>query len=137
MATAEQLWGGETNKAIGNFPVSGETVPVSVVRWLGRIKGAAARVNAELDLLDADLAERIAAAANEVIANLAGEGAHPNDHVNMGQSSNDVFPSAVHLAALDEASNRLVPALERLEQSLAAKAEEFSDIVKAARTHLM
>src|SRR5918997_1908210 len=112
MATAEQLWGGETNKAIGNFPVSGETVPVSVVRWLGRIKGAAARVNAELDLLDADLAERIAAAANEVIANLAGEGAHPNDHVNMGQSSNDVFPSAVHLAALDEASNRLVPALE-------------------------
>jgi fumarate hydratase, class II len=166
MATAEQLWGGETNKAIGNFPVSGERVPVSVVRWLGRIKGAAARVNADLGLLDAELADRIAAAAdqiaagehddqfpidvfqtgsgtssnmnaNEVIANLAGEGAHANDHVNMGQSSNDVFPSAVHLAALDEATNRLVPALERLEQSFAAKAGEFKDVVKAGRTHLM
>jgi fumarate hydratase, class II len=166
MATAEQLWGGETNKAIGNFPVSGERVPVSVVRWLGRIKGAAARVNAGLGLLDADLAERIAAAAdqvaegehddqfpidvfqtgsgtssnmnaNEVIANLAGEGAHPNDHVNMGQSSNDVFPSAVHLAALAEATDRLLPALSRLEQSFAAKADAFTDIVKSGRTHLM
>src|ERR687892_901190 len=66
MATAEQLWGGETTKAIGNFPVSGERVPVSVVRWLGRIKGAAARVNGELGLLDADLAERIAQAAEEI-----------------------------------------------------------------------
>jgi fumarate hydratase, class II len=166
MATAEQLWGGETNKAIGNFPVSGERVPVSVVRWLGRIKGAAARVNAELGLLDGDLAERIAQAAdavaegehddqfpidvfqtgsgtssnmnaNEVIANLAGEGAHPNDHVNMGQSSNDVFPSAVHLAALGEASDRLLPALERLERAFDAKAGEFRDIVKSGRTHLM
>src|SRR6476646_3169975 len=117
----EQLWGGETTKAVDNFPISGERVPVQVVRWLGRIKGAAARTNAELGLLDAELAERIAVAAdavadgahdgqfpidvfqtgsgtssnmnaNEVIANLAGEGAHPNDHVNMGQSSNDVFP---------------------------------------------
>ncbi|MDQ3739870.1 MAG: class II fumarate hydratase [Actinomycetota bacterium] len=166
MATAEQLWGGETNKAIGNFPVSGERVPVSVVRWLGRIKGAAARVNAELGLLDGDLAERIATAAdavaegehddqfpidvfqtgsgtssnmnaNEVIANLAGEGAHPNDHVNMGQSSNDVFPSAVHLAALAEATDRLLPALERLEASFAEKAEAFEDVVKSGRTHLM
>src|SRR3712207_4085884 len=75
--------------------------------------------------------------ANEVIAALAGEGAHPNDHVNMGQSSNDVFPSAVHLAALDEATNRLLPALERLERSLGAKAEAFKDVVKAGRTHLM
>jgi fumarate hydratase class II len=162
----EQLWGGETTKAVSNFPVSGERVPVAVVRWLGRVKGAAARANADLGLLDAALAERIAAAAdqiargehddqfpidvfqtgsgtssnmnaNEVIATLAGDGAHPNDHVNMGQSSNDVFPSAVHLAALDEASNRLQPALERLELSLAAKAEEFADIVKAGRTHLM
>ena len=136
------------------------------MRWLGRIKGTAARVNAELGLLDADLAERIAAAgdeiaagkhdaqfpidvfqtgsgtssnmnANEVIATLAGDGAHPNDHVNMGQSSNDVFPSAVHLAALDEATNRLLPALEQLEASFAAKAEEFKDIVKSGRTHLM
>src|SRR6185503_11414254 len=75
--------------------------------------------------------------ANEVIANLAGEGVHPNDHVNYGQSSNDVFPSAVHLAALDEATNRLLPALDALEGAFAAKAEEFADIVKAGRTHLM
>jgi fumarate hydratase class II len=163
---SEQLWGGETAKAVDNFPVSGETVPVPVLRWLGRIKGAAARVNAELGLLDADVAERIATAAdrvaagelddqfpidvfqtgsgtstntnaNEVIANLAGDDAHPNDHVNMGQSSNDVFPSAVHLAALDEASNALLPALEELEAAFSAKAEEFKDIVKAGRTHLM
>jgi fumarate hydratase class II len=75
--------------------------------------------------------------ANEVIATLAGEGAHPNDHVNMGQSSNDVFPSAVHLAALDETTNTLLPALERLEQAFAGKAAEFQDIVKSGRTHLM
>src|SRR3712207_2009107 len=75
--------------------------------------------------------------ANEVIASLAGEGAHPNDHVNLGQSSNDVFPSAVHLAALEQASDRLVPALERLERALAAKAGELRDVVKAGRTHLM
>src|SRR5213079_912741 len=166
-ATAgEQLWGGETTKAVENFPVSGERVPVSVVRWLGRIKAAAARTNAELGKLDRDLAERIAAAgdrvaageyddqfpidvfqtgsgtssnmnANEVIAALAGEGVHPNDHVNMGQSSNDVFPSAVHLAALDDATNGLLPALDALEGAFAAKAEEFKDIVKAGRTHLM
>jgi fumarate hydratase, class II len=163
---SEQLWGGETTKAVDNFPVSGETVPVPVLRWLGRIKGAAARVNAELGLLDAGVAERIASAAdrvaagelddqfpidvfqtgsgtstntnaNEVIANLAGDDAHPNDHVNMGQSSNDVFPSAVHLAALDEASNALLPALDELEAAFSAKAEEFTDIVKAGRTHLM
>src|SRR5436190_15226706 len=161
-----ELWGGETRKAVANFPVSGERVPVAVVRWLGRIKGAAARVNADLELLDADVAERIAAAAdaiaagehddqfpidvfqtgsgtstnmnaNEVIATLAGEGAHPNDHVNMGQSSNDVFPSAVHLAALDRTVHELLPALDRLGDSLAAKAGEFADIVKAGRTHLM
>jgi len=164
--TAQELWGGETRKAVANFPVSGEPIPVGVVRWLGRIKGASARVNAELGLLDADAARRIAAAAdeiaegrhdaqfpvdvfqtgsgtssnmnaNEVIATLAGEGVHPNDDVNMGQSSNDVFPSAVHLAALDAATNTLLPALERLERSLAAKAEAFKDIVKSGRTHLM
>jgi len=164
--TTTELWGGETRKAVDNFPVSGERVPVHVVRWLGRIKGAAARANAELGLLDADLAKRIAEAgdeiaegkhddqfpidvfqtgsgtssnmnANEVIANLAGEGAHPNDHVNMGQSSNDVFPSAVHLAALDQATNALLPALEQLEGSLSAKAEAFKDLVKSGRTHLM
>jgi fumarate hydratase class II len=162
----EQLWGGETTKAVANFPVSGEPVPAAVVHWLGRIKAAAARVNAELGLLDPELAERIAAAgdriangefddqfpidvfqtgsgtstnmnANEVIATLAGEGAHANDHVNMGQSSNDVFPSAVHLAALDQATNELIPALEKLEAALGTKAVEFEDIVKSGRTHLM
>src|ERR687894_2893558 len=154
MAIQQELWGMETSKAVENFPVSGERVPAPVVRWLGRIKAAAARVNAELGLLDGELAERIARAgdevaagehddqfpidvfqtgsgtssnmnANEVIATLAGEGVHPNDHANMGQSSNDVFPSAVHLAALDTATNELIPALEELEASFAAKADAF------------
>jgi fumarate hydratase class II len=162
----QELWGAETRKAIDNFPVSGEPIPVPVARWLGRIKGAAARVNAELGLLDADKAERIAAAAdriaagemddqfpidvfqtgsgtssnmnaNEVIASLAGEGVHANDDVNMGQSSNDVFPSAVHLAALDELVDDLMPALEQLANSLQAKAAEFDDVVKSGRTHWM
>src|SRR5215210_1080688 len=169
MATTEeneQLWGGETTKAVANFPVSGEPIPVPVARWLGRIKAAAARVNAELGLLDAEKAERIAAAAdrvasgelddqfpidvfqtgsgtssnmnaNEVIASLAGDDVHPNDDVNMGQSSNDVFPSAVHLAALEQLTRDLIPALEQLSVSLAAKAEEFDDVVKSGRTHLM
>ena len=164
--TTRELWGAETRKAIANFPVSGEPIPVSVARWLGRIKAAAARVNAELGLLDEDKAERIAAAgdrvaagelddqfpidvfqtgsgtssnmnANEVIAALAGHDVHANDDVNLGQSSNDVFPSAVHLAALDEATHDLLPALERLASSLAAKAVEFDDVVKSGRTHLM
>jgi len=162
----DELWGGETTKAVENFKISGERVPAPVVHWLGRIKAAAARTNAELGLLDEDLAERIAAAAdevahgrrddqfpidvfqtgsgtssnmnaNEVIAALAGEGVHPNDHVNMGQSSNDVFPSAVHLAALAEATDKLLPALDGLAASLSAKADEFADLVKAGRTHLM
>jgi fumarate hydratase class II len=163
---AEQLWGGETTKAIENFPVSGQPVPFPVVRWLGRIKAAAAEVNAELGLLDADRAERIAAAgravadgehddqfpidvfqtgsgtssnmnANEVIASLAGEGTHPNDDVNMGQSSNDVFPSAVHLAALGEAEGALLPAMDGLASALESKASELAGVVKAGRTHLM
>jgi fumarate hydratase class II len=163
---AEELWGGETVKAVENFPVSGEPIPVSVARWLGRIKAAAARVNAELGLLEAEKAERIAAAgdriaggefddqfpidvfqtgsgtssnmnANEVMASLAGEGVHPNDDVNMGQSSNDVFPSAVHLAALDELTHDLLPALDGLADALEAKAKGFSDLVKSGRTHLM
>ncbi len=168
MATDVQteLWGPETRKAIENFPVSGHPIPVPVIRWLGRLKAAAARVNAELGQLDAELAERIGAAgdaiaegehddqfpidvfqtgsgtsshtnANEVIASLAGEPAHPNDHVNMGQSSNDVFPSAVHLAALGEVHGELLPALDGLAASLASKSEEFADVVKAGRTHLM
>src|SRR3954454_17509281 len=140
--TRQERGGGETARAIGTSPVSGEPIPVHVARWLGRIKGAAARANADLGLLDADMADRIAAAAeriakgelddqfpidvfqtgsgtssnmnaNEVLATLAGEGVHPNDHVNMGQSSNDVFPSAVHLAALDRIVNELLPALDQ------------------------
>jgi fumarate hydratase, class II len=161
----KKLYGGETAKAVANFPISGEPVPASVVHWLGRIKGAAARVNGDLGLLDPKLAKRIADAAaqvadgahddqfpidvfqtgsgtssnmnaNEVIATLA-EGAHPNDHVNMGQSSNDVFPSAVHLAALDQATNTLLPALKQLEKSLDRKARKFKNVVKSGRTHLM
>src|SRR6478609_8739238 len=162
----DELWGGETTKAVENFQVSGEPIPRHVARWLGRIKAAAARVNADLGLLDPGKAERIAAAgdriangelddqfpidvfqtgsgtssnmnANEVIASIAGEGVHANDDVNMGQSSNDVFPSAVHLAALDETVNDLLPALEHLAATLQAKAEEFADVIKSGRTHWM
>ena len=164
MAKTPQLYGGETAKAVENFPISGEPVPAAVIHWLGRIKGAAARVNAELGLLDPKVAAAIATAAdavargdhddqfpvdvfqtgsgtssnmnaNEVLAKLSG--AHPNDDVNYGQSSNDVFPSAVHLAALDEATNRLLPALKLLEKSFAKKGKAFRDVVKAGRTHLM
>jgi len=164
--TQRELWGGETRKAIENFRVSGEPIPVAVARWLGRIKAAAAVVNAELGLLDRDKAARIAAAgeriangelddqfpidvfqtgsgtssnmnANEVIASLAGDDVHANDDVNMGQSSNDVFPSAVHLAALGELATDLLPALDTLAASLEAKAQEFDDVIKSGRTHWM
>jgi fumarate hydratase class II len=166
MATKKTLYGGETKKAVDNFPISGETVPPSVIHWLGRIKGAAARANAELDRLDPKVADAIAKAAdavangehddqfpidvfqtgsgtssnmnaNEVIAALAGGKVHANDDVNKGQSSNDVFPSAVHLAALDQATNTLLPALKGLERSLTRKAKKFENVVKAGRTHLM
>ncbi|HEX3910588.1 MAG TPA: class II fumarate hydratase [Solirubrobacteraceae bacterium] len=162
----KQLWGGETSKAVENFPISGETVPLPVVHWLARVKGAAAAVNGELGLLPKRAASKIEKAsaeiaagkhdaqfpidvfqtgsgtstnmnANEVIAKLAGDGAHANDHVNMGQSSNDVFPSAVHLAALDVAQNELLPALKQLERSFAKKAKSFQNVVKSGRTHLM
>ena len=127
----EPLYGGETRKAIENFPISGEPVPAAVIHWLGAIKGAAAAVNGELGLLGPALARQDRQGrrrgrrrqhddqfpidvfqtgsgtssnmnVNEVIATLAGEGVHANDHVNLGQSSNDVFPSAVHLAALED-----------------------------------
>src|ERR687885_1337120 len=165
-ASREELWGAETRKAVENFPVSGEPIPISVARWLGRIKAAAARVNAELGLLEDEKAERIAAGgdrvasgelddqfpidvfqtgsgtssnmnANEVIAALAGDDVHANDDVNLGQSSNDVFPSAVHLAGVDAIVNELMPALEKLADSLQAKAAEFDDVVKSGRTHWM
>jgi fumarate hydratase class II len=161
-----ELWGGETRKAVENFPVSGQPIPPHVARWLGRIKAAAARVNADLDLLDEEKAQRIGEAgdriaagelddqfpidvfqtgsgtssnmnANEVIAALAGEDVHANDDVNMGQSSNDVFPSAVHLAALEQLTDDLLPALSQLAESLQAKAGDFDDVVKSGRTHLM
>jgi len=160
----EQLWGGETAKAVDNFPVSGEPIPAPVARWLGRIKAAAARVNAELGLLDGEKAERIAAAgdriangelddqfpidvfqtgsgtssnmnANEVLATLAGEGVHANDDVNMGQSSNDVFPTAMHVAAA-LALDDVAAGLDALKRTLAAKSDAFKDIVKIGRTHL-
>jgi fumarate hydratase class II len=163
---SRELWGEETRKAIENFPVSGEPIPPAVARWLGRIKAASARTNAELGLLDLDKAERIAAAAervaagefddqfpidvfqtgsgtssnmnaNEVVASLAGDDVHANDDVNMGQSSNDVFPSAVHLAALDEIVNDLLPSLSTLAEALERKEVEFADLVKSGRTHLM
>jgi fumarate hydratase class II len=161
-----QLWGGETARAVENFPISGETVPNAVIHWLARIKAAAAAVNGELGLLPKRIASRIELAAgevaagkhdgqfpidvfqtgsgtstnmnvNEVIASLAGESVHPNDQVNMGQSSNDVFPSAVHLAALDVAQTELLPALKQLERAFARKARSFRNVVKAGRTHLM
>jgi fumarate hydratase class II len=164
--SGEQLWGGETTKAVENFQISGHPIPAPVIHWLGRLKAAAARANAELGELDQEIADKIAAAgdevaegrhddqfpvdvfqtgsgtssnmnANEVIAAIAGDPVHRNDHVNMGQSSNDVFPSAVHLAALDEVHSDLLPALDELASALEAKAKEFADIVKAGRTHLM
>jgi fumarate hydratase class II len=166
MPPRKTLYGGETKKAVDNFPISGEAVPASVIHWLGRIKGAAAQVNADLGKLDRGLADAIAAAAaevadgkhdnqfpidvfqtgsgtssnmntNEVLSALTDGKAHPNDHVNMGQSSNDVFPSAVHLAALDRTTNELLPALKQLERSLDRKAKKFKDVVKSGRTHLM
>jgi fumarate hydratase class II len=161
-----ELWGAETAKAIANFPISGRGIPIPAARWLGRIKAAAALANAELGLLDAGKAERIAAAAariaagelddqfpvdvfqtgsgtssnmnaNEVIATLAGEDVHPNDDVNMGQSTNDVFPTAIQLAALEELRGGLLPALDGLAGALGAKAAEFADVMKSGRTHWM
>ena len=161
----DELWGAETKKAVENFQVSGEPIPPPVARWLGRIKAAAARVNAELGLLDADKAERIAAAAdrvaagelddqfpidvfqtgsgtssnmnaNEVIASLAGDDVHANDDVNMGQSSNDVFPSAVHLAALDQLTNDLAsgPRPARAKRSRRRRRSSTTSSSRAART---
>lgn len=164
--SSTQLWGGETTKAVNNFPVSGRPIPSPVIHWLGEIKAAAAHANGELGLLKPAMAKKIAKAAdevaagkhdeqfpidvfqtgsgtssnmnsNEVIANLAGAGVHPNDHVNMGQSSNDVFPSAVHLAALSEVKTDLLPALNGLEKTLTRQAKKFDKLVKAGRTHLM
>ena len=168
---ADALWGAQTQRAVENFPVSGRGLEPAQVHALARIKRAAARVNASLGVLEADVAEAIAAAAaavadgvyddqfpvdvfqtgsgtssnmnmNEVLAALAaarlgGRRVHPNDHVNASQSSNDVFPSSIHLAAADSVQHHLLPALRHLGFALEAKADEFRTVVKAGRTHLM
>ncbi|WP_426565956.1 class II fumarate hydratase [Angustibacter sp. McL0619] len=167
---ASALWGAQTQRAVQNFPISGVPVEPAVVHALARIKGAAARVNARLGVLDQDVADAIVVAAqqvidgehddqfpidvfqtgsgtstnmnvNEVLARLAsaelGRAVHPNDQVNASQSSNDTFPTGLHLAATDAVVNDVVPALEHLAESLRRKAAEFSDVVKAGRTHLM
>jgi fumarate hydratase class II len=163
-------WRAQTQRAVENFPISGRPVEPAIVHALAAIKGAAAEINAELAVLDADVAKAIAAAAaevadgrwdqhfpidvfqtgsgtstnmnvNEVVATLAsgrhGGTIHPNDHVNASQSSNDTFPSAIHLAATRAVVRDLVPALTHLRDALRRKAEEFSDVVKSGRTHLM
>jgi fumarate hydratase, class II len=170
LVPADALWGAQTQRAVENFPVSGERLPRDMIGALASIKGAAARVNGELGVLDPDMARAIhdAAAdvargryddqfpidvfqtgsgtssnmnANEVIAALAtrvlGRPVHPNDHVNASQSSNDVFPSAIHLAAARMIKRSLLPALDHLAAALEAKAVQFADVVKSGRTHLM
>ena len=167
---ADALWGAQTQRAVENFPVSGERLSRDLIGALASIKAAAAVVNGELGVLPPDLAGAIHAAAvrvargqhddqfpldvfqtgsgtssnmnaNEVIATLAarelGRPVHPNDHVNASQSSNDVFPSAIHLAAARLIRSSLRPALDHLAETLEAKAADFADLVKAGRTHLM
>jgi fumarate hydratase class II len=172
---AEALYGAQTARAVANFPISGRGIGRDMIRALGWIKAAAARVNLELGKLEPRLAVAIEQAAsevaeglydadfpvdvfqtgsgtssnmnaNEVIANraiqiLGGDlgskhPVHPNDHVNLGQSSNDVFPTAIHVAALSAIEQRLLPALQALQEGLEAKAEAFADVVKTGRTHL-
>ncbi|MFI9390822.1 class II fumarate hydratase [Streptomyces bauhiniae] len=167
---AHAKWRAQTQRAVENFPVSGQHLERAHIEALARIKGAAAKVNADLGVLDRDVADAIRAAAeevadgtwdehfpvdvfqtgsgtssnmnaNEVIATLAGErlgrDVHPNDEVNASQSSNDVFPSSIHIAATAAVVHDLIPALEHLAAALTRKAEEFADVVKAGRTHLM
>jgi fumarate hydratase, class II len=170
LVPADALWGAQTQRAVENFPVSGERLPRDMIGALASIKGAAARVNGELGVLDPDMAQAIRDAAaevaggryddqfpidvfqtgsgtssnmnaNEVIATLAaralGRPVHPNDHVNASQSSNDVFPSAIHLAATRMIKRSLLPALDHLAAAFEAKAAEFAEVVKSGRTHLM
>ena len=167
---AAALYGAQTQRAVENFPISGTRLERANIEALARIKKAAARANAELGVLDADLAAAIVRAAdevatgvhdahfpidifqtgsgtssnmnaNEVIATLAsrdlGRTVHPNDHVNASQSSNDVFPTSVHVAATAGVVHDLVPALEHLAGALESKSAQFADVVKSGRTHLM
>src|SRR3954471_20584805 len=159
--SAEALWRAQTQRAVENFPISGRGLEPAHIRALARIKGAAAQVNADLGVLEADRAKAIATAAahvadggyddqfpidvfqtgsgtssnmnaNEVIATLAarelGRPVHPNDHVNASQSSNDVFPSSIHLAATEAVTAQLIPALEHLGTALLAKSEAWSEV---------
>ncbi|MEU9031216.1 class II fumarate hydratase [Streptomyces sp. NPDC048383] len=163
-------WRAQTQRAVENFPLSGQRLERAHIAALARVKAAAAVVNARLDVLDADLAEAVRSAAeevadgrwdeqfpldvfqtgsgtssnmnaNEVIATLAterlGREVHPNDHVNASQSSNDVFPSSIHIAATAAVTGELMPALEHLAAALERKETEFAEVVKAGRTHLM
>jgi len=171
---ADRLWGAQTQRSLENFRIGGERMPLPLVHALGVIKGAAARANRQLGLIDARLADAIEAAAvevaegkldgefplvvwqtgsgtqsnmnaNEVIANKANlalggrlgakSPVHPNDHVNMSQSSNDTFPSAMHVAAARELTGRLLPALTAMHADLSAKAQAWDGIVKIGRTH--
>ena len=167
---ADALYGAQTQRAVENFRISELRMPGPFIRALGRIKSAAARVNADLGLLDSAVAAAISTAAdeitagqhdeqfpvdvfqtgsgtstnmnvNEVIARLAlmrsGLAVHPNDHVNLGQSSNDVIPSVIHVSACLDLNNDLLPALEQLRATLASRAAGLSDMVKTGRTHLM
>ncbi|MGW8982650.1 class II fumarate hydratase [Streptomyces parvus] len=167
---AHAKWRAQTQRAVENFPVSGQRLERAHIEALARIKGAAAKVNAELKVLDPDTAAAIQEAAaevasgrwdehfpvdvfqtgsgtssnmntNEVIATLAterlGREVHPNDHVNASQSSNDVFPSSIHIAATAAVTADLIPALDHLADSLGRKSAEFAEVVKSGRTHLM
>jgi len=167
---ADALWRAQTQRAIENFPISGCPIESAQIRALALIKGACAQANAELGVLDNDVAEAIVGAAaevadgrhdaafpidtfqtgsgtssnmnaNEVIATLASRRlareVHPNDHVNASQSSNDVFPTSLHLAATEATLRDLTPALEHLAESLERKSAEFATVVKSGRTHLM
>jgi fumarate hydratase class II len=167
---AHAKWRAQTQRAVENFPISGQRLERAHIEALARIKAAAARVNAELGVLDRDIAQAVAEAAaevaegrwdehfpvdvfqtgsgtssnmnaNEVVATLAterlGREVHPNDHVNASQSSNDVFPSSIHIAATAAVTGDLIPALEHLAASLERKSAEFADVVKSGRTHLM
>ncbi|MFF8288069.1 class II fumarate hydratase [Streptomyces sp. NPDC016309] len=169
---AHAKWRAQTQRAVENFPVSGQRLERAHIEALARIKAAAAKVNAELGVLDEKVAGAIVAAAaevaegrwdehfpvdvfqtgsgtssnmntNEVLATLAGErlgrpdAVHPNDHVNASQSSNDVFPSSIHIAATAAVTRDLIPALEHLAGALERKSAEFADVVKSGRTHLM
>jgi fumarate hydratase, class II len=167
---AAAKWRAQTQRAVENFPVSGQRISRSHIEALARIKAAAAKVNAKFGVLDDDIAVAIQDAAgevargdwddqfpidvfqtgsgtssnmntNEVIATLAterlGRPVHPNDHVNASQSSNDVFPSSIHVAATGAIVSELIPALEHLAAALGRKAAEFADVVKSGRTHLM